>query len=80
MSVRLWRWTEECDGRLCPPAGCDGCSFIPRTKGKWIDFKCSECGFEPLIKPIGIDYTQAEPRLKSTYNYCPNCGAEMESE
>ena len=48
-------------------------------KGKWIDCKCSNCGFQPIIKPIAIDLT-AEPRLKNTYNYCPNCGVEMEEK
>lgn len=50
-----------------------------RPKGKWIDFKCSECDFEPIIKPIEIDLT-SEPRLKNTYNFCPNCGADMRGE
>lgn len=25
MSVSLWRWSEECDGRACP-GDCDGCT------------------------------------------------------
>lgn len=50
-----------------------------RPKGKWIDFKCSHCGFEPIIKPMAIDLT-AEPRLRNTYKYCPNCGANMRGE
>lgn len=40
----------------------------PHKKGKWVDDKllvwCSECN----------------TAFTDTYNYCPNCGAEMESE
>lgn len=28
MSVDLWRYTEECEGRLCP-GDCDCCDFDP---------------------------------------------------
>lgn len=42
-----------------------------RPKGKWIDDKCSNCGWEGDIVENGTCYYG---------NYCPNCGAEMESE
>jgi hypothetical protein len=35
-------------------------------RGKWIDHKCSLCGFEPY-DPSGLD----------TFNFCSNCGADM---
>jgi len=47
-----------------------------RPKGEWLRIRddyghhyvghCSKCGCEPL-KPFG----------RSTYNFCPNCGADM---
>ena len=40
--------------------------FIP--KGKWIDHKCSQCGYLPSAE--GETY----------FNYCPHCGADMEVE
>jgi len=44
-------------------------SVTPQQKmGKWVDDKCSECGWE---------HTGDEESLTA---FCPNCGARMESE
>lgn len=32
--------------------------------GEWVDWKCSNCGFESV----------------NSYKYCPNCGAEMRED
>lgn len=60
----------------------DGKEYIiiqqPRATGKWEEFTCSECGFTPLIKPMELNITKGF--MKCTYNYCPDCGAKMESE
>lgn len=37
--------------------------------GRWIDHKCSLCGFEPY-DPSGLD----------TFNFCSNCGADMRGD
>ena len=40
-----------------------------RKRGEWVDYKCSICGFEPY-NPSGLE----------TFNYCPNCGADMRGD
>ena len=65
------------DGRM------ESCPIIEQKTGKWIDkwycsnmsgyeyaMKCSECG-KPTYR---ISLVEPMP------NYCPNCGAKMESE
>ena len=46
-----------------------------RKKGKWIDnhTTCSECGWQM------IDDVIESPNIVA-FNFCPNCGAEMEDE
>lgn len=52
-----------------------------KPKGKWIEHEyCSECGYWDIIKPyawIMKDNKKVEILRKK---FCPNCGAEMESE
>ena len=55
-----------------------------RKKGKWIKreningleqyYQCSNCGNHCLYEYVEIGFKNAKT------NYCPNCGAEMESE
>ena len=52
-------------------------SVQPRRKGHWINYKndmpiCSECGYIPPYERAIDDYEYS--------NFCPYCGAEMESE
>lgn len=42
---------------------------LERKCGKWIEYKCSICGFEPY-NPSGLE----------TFNYCSNCGADMRGD
>ena len=35
MSVSLWRWSEECDGRACP-GDCDGCTENEETEKLYV--------------------------------------------
>lgn len=60
----------------------------PRPKGKWIDHKkhCENLGVKPSGLgtyewcsncDCGIDVTEFH---RNHYNFCPNCGAKMESE
>ena len=52
---------------------------VERKKGKWINYKCSECG-EPI--PISKVTLRGEVVWERDQkpNFCPNCGAKMESE
>lgn len=52
---------------------------VERKKGKWIDYKCSECG-EPI--PISKVIYQGKVIWERCQkpNYCPNCGADMREE
>lgn len=42
---------------------------LERKQGKWLEYKCSICGFEPY-NPSGLE----------TFNYCSNCGADMRGD
>ncbi len=44
--------------------------WIKKEERVWYWYECSECGEEPLFRHGGRIFS----------NYCPNCGAEMESE
>lgn len=52
---------------------------IERKKGKWIDYKCSECG-----EPIPISKVMLRGKVMwerdQKPNFCPNCGADMRGE
>lgn len=58
-------WLDERDIPLLQMA----IEALERKKGKWIEYKCSICGFEPY-NPSGLE----------TFNYCSNCGAKMEKK
>ena len=64
-------YCAKCEhAEMCSWYPCDGCVFRqiqPKQKtGRWIDDNCSECGQY-------VYHGDAN-------NYCPNCGAKMESE
>ena len=44
---------------------------LPREEGEWFVFRCSQCDAEYVM----ISGTPKE----NGYNYCPSCGAEMET-
>lgn len=52
-----------------------------RKKGKWIkEFKLITDGYTTVKKPI-VTCSECSAENSSIYkNFCPNCGAEMESE
>lgn len=52
---------------------------IEQKKGKWIDYKCSECG-EPI--PISKVMLRGEVVWERDQkpNFCINCGADMRGE
>jgi len=51
----------------------DAPTIEPRKKGKWIENTfCSECGWIHEVEPGFIGSV-------NDFNYCPNCGAEMEN-
>lgn len=69
---------EHCTWTECPIEPCD--DAISRKSGHWIciddyhhigKFKCSVCQIEGFPNTV---------MNKPTWNYCPNCGAKMESE
>ena len=52
---------------------------VERKKGKWIDYKCSECGEPiPISKVILRGEVMWERHQKP--NFCSNCGAQMEGD
>ena len=52
---------------------------IEQKKGKWIDYKCSECEEPiPISKVILRGKVMWERDQKP--NFCPNCGADMRDE
>jgi hypothetical protein len=81
-----WKTAMMADGK---PTLCDSIRELPsvtptRKKGKWIAkenihglekfYECSNCGNHCLYKYVEIGFQNAKTK------YCPNCGAEMESE
>lgn len=60
---------------------CSKCERAEVRHGRWDDksvafyLKCSECGccVRAFSGEVFLDYSQE-------WNYCPNCGASMESE
>ena len=43
-------------------------------RGKWVDSKCSICGERP------DNYMSGNVWIKHFPSYCPNCGADMQSD
>lgn len=54
---------EDCERRV----------FIQRKKGKWIDDKCSACGYKCSSCGYRVEPWNNTP-------YCPNCGADMRGD
>lgn len=79
--VRLYRLNLDCENvikEFLITAELE--EAVEQKKGKWIKIRthdggvwksiaCSNCKYEPW-------FSSAEP----LYNFCPNCGAKMESE
>ena len=42
----------------------------PVRKGKWVDGRCSQCGYHAPYWPMATTYYESK--------YCPYCGAKME--
>ena len=69
-----WKWAGKAafDAvKAIPPA-----DVVERKRGKWINYKCSECGEPiPISKVILRGKVMWEKDQKP--NFCPNCGAQM---
>lgn len=57
----------------CAPAA----DVEPVRHGKWLDGKCTVCGWE---EPDGYSYNGYETETWEETSYCPNCGAKMDLE
>ena len=71
----LWHQYPEGDVDTSKPSNCPLIDVPDRKVGEWIEkggvLMCSECG--------DAWGTEQFDEVKS-FNYCPNCGAEMEGE
>jgi len=54
---------------------CDTTDDVPSSS--WIDFHCSECNTDYGLEEGQYGWCRYE---KIPYQYCPACGAKMESE
>lgn len=52
---------------------------IERKRGKWINYKCSECGGLMPITKVTLRGEVVWERDQKP-NFCTNCGADMRSE
>lgn len=77
MGFRFNDWREALDMAI---------EALERKRGEWIETSesigweevgCAECSVCGKILVLG-DYTMDD--IKFNYNYCPNCGAEMEHD
>ena len=48
-----------------------------RKRGKWIGYKCSNCGYAAVIR---VEHDGNVVWTSTTMNFCPSCWAKMESE
>lgn len=46
--------------------------------GEWKNDKCTQCGFEPLMRPFSLNLDTGERTL--VLKYCPNCGVKMNND
>lgn len=93
MSVSLWRWSEDCDSRICV-GDCDLCLYDEREYDGYTDI---EGTVKKTRWKITIDngfkmYTCPECECRMTknhydfavglkgFNYCPYCGSDMRKE
>ena len=52
--------------------------FVKRKKGKWL---CSDDLYETAVCPCcGWDTTEPCQHIKSWFEFCPHCGADMRGE
>ena len=73
--IKTKRSTIEIKAKLIPMI--QNMPSVTPKSGKWINDKddmptCSKCGYIPPYSAVIDDYEYS--------NYCPNCGAKMESE
>ena len=52
----------------------------PVRHAKWVDNHCTACGMMPMGDEMWKNLDCEPPLFDRFMDYCPNCGAKMESE
>ena len=52
----------------------------PVRHAKWVDNHCTACGMMPIGDEMWKNNDCEPPLFKRFMDYCPTCGAKMESE
>ena len=52
----------------------------PVRHAKWVDNHCTACGMMPMGDEMWKNNDCEPPLFKRFMDYCPTCGAKMESE
>lgn len=52
----------------------------PVRHAKWVDNHCTACGMMPIGDEMWKNHDCEPPLFERFMDYCPNCGAKMESE
>ena len=60
--------------------GMKAADVAPVRHAKWVDNHCTACGMMPIGDEMWKKHDCEPPLFERFMDYCPNCGAKMESE
>ena len=60
--------------------GMKAADVAPVRHAKWVDNHCTACGMMPIGDEMWKNHDCEPPLFERFMDYCPNCGAKMESE